>query len=112
MNIMLQRFFHYKRKMTALRTIAIEVFAFVPVFLKSCIKHLLRLFDLHPDLRQIGQLHGRTVFINQGFQVKIVKLEVTVLQMKIFLRKVEGLMNQVGVRLVGQLKITWVVCHL
>ena len=32
--------------------------------------------------------------------------------MKIFLREVKCLMHQIGVRLVCQLKTTWVVCHL
>jgi hypothetical protein len=61
--------------MRALGAITIKVFAFVFMLLESSIKHLLRLFDLHTDLRQIGQLHRRAVFIYQSFYIKSIEFE-------------------------------------
>ena len=100
MNIVLERFFYDKREVGALGTVAIEVFPFIVMFLHCRGKHLLRLIDLLADLGQIGQLHRRSIFVNQRFQIEAIKLQVIVFDVESFLREVKGLRHQIGVRIV------------
>jgi hypothetical protein len=63
-------------------------------------KHLPRFFDLHTDFWQVGELHRRAIFIDQGFQVNTVVLEVIILYIKSFLGKIKGLIYQITVGIV------------
>jgi hypothetical protein len=76
------------------------VFALIAMLFHSRGEHLLCFFDLHPDLRQVGQLHGRAILIDQGFQIQPVKMKIAVLYIEPFLWKIESLFHQVGVRVV------------
>ena len=100
MDIMIQRFFYDKGEMRALGTITVEILPFVMMALDGVGKHLLGFLYLHPDLGQIGQLHRRAVLVDQRFQVQAVELKVSIFDLKSFLRKIEGLRHQVGVRVV------------
>ena len=86
--------------MRAFCTITIEIFSFITVLLHRRGKHLLGLVDLHPDLRQVGQFERGAVFIDQCLKIEPVKLKVMVLDIETFLREVERLLHQVGVRVV------------
>src|SRR6185369_3296428 len=86
-----------KTEMRTLGAIAIKIFTLVFVFFKSSSKHLLSFFHLHADLGQIAQFKRRPVFIDYRFQIYTVKLQVTVFYIKTFLRKIEGLLNEVKV---------------
>lgn len=72
------------------------------MFPESLGKHVLRLIDLHTYLGQVGQFHGRAIFVDQGFQVETVEMEVSVLYFKTFLGKIKCLLYQVGVSVVAQ----------
>jgi hypothetical protein len=92
----------------ALGAVTIIVFAFIFVLFDGIGKHPLGFVDLHPDFWKIGQLHRRTILVDQAFDIKPVKEQVVVLYHKIFLRKVEGLVHQVGVTVIHQLIMS---CH-
>ena len=100
MNIVLQRLLDDKGKVRALGTITIIIFPLVLVTFDGIGEQLFRFVDLHPDLWQIGQLHGGAIFIDQCFQVDAVKIKIVVFYGKSVLRKVEGLSHQVGVRII------------
>jgi len=68
--------------------------------LESLAEHLFRFLDLHPDLGQVTQLQGCSVFGDDGFQVQPVKIQVAIIYLEAFLGKIKSLFNevQVGVR--------------
>jgi hypothetical protein len=78
------------------------VLALVLVFFKGIGKHGLRLPDLHANFGQIGQFQRCAVFVNQRFDIKAIVLQVIVLDIEIFLRKIKSLMNKVGITVVHQ----------
>jgi len=98
---MFECFLHNKREVAAFGAIAIIVIAIVAMFFDGIGKHFLRLIDLHTNFGQERQLKRCTIFIYQGFNVNIVEQQVVVIiQVEAFLRKVEGLMYEVGIRIV------------
>ncbi len=86
--------------MGAFGTIAIEIFPFIAMLFDGGGEHLLGLVDLHADLGQIGQFHRRAILVDQCFNIEPVKLKIIVFYFKTFLGKIEGLLYQVGVRIV------------
>jgi hypothetical protein len=70
------------------------------MFLDRRGKHLLGFVDLHSDLRQISQLQGSAILVDKGLEIDAVKLEITFFDLETFLRKVERLRHQVGVRII------------
>lgn len=71
------------------------------MLLYGCIKQVLSLLYLHPYLRQVGQLKGRTVFVYQLFYIKPVELQVVIIiNVKAFLWKVKGLVYEVSICIV------------
>ena len=102
MYFIFQRLLNDKRKMRAFCTITIVVFAFILMFFKSAGKHRLGFLYLHTDLRQVGQLQGGSILINQCFYVDAVILKIFIFNLKAVLRKVERLLYEILVR----------VCHL
>jgi hypothetical protein len=101
MNLVLQSFFYDKRKVGTFGAIAIVVAAFVFMLLEGLLKHVLCLVYLHPNLWEISNFEGRSVFINKGLDINIVKHQIPIIiQFITFLRKVESLIHQRGVRIV------------
>jgi hypothetical protein len=100
MDLVLQRFFHNEAEMGAFGAIAVEVFSFILMPFERVGKHCFCLSDLHPDLRQVGKLHRRTVLIDQRFDVEIIILQISVFYIKIFLWKIEGLIYEVAIRII------------
>jgi hypothetical protein len=98
MNIAFQRFLYYKTEMRALGAITIIIFAFVFMFFECHCKHLLGLLYLHANFRQVGKLHRRAVFDDQGFQIKAIKVEVPFFYFDAFLGEMKCLFYQVKVR--------------
>jgi hypothetical protein len=100
---MLQGFFHHKGEMGTFGAVAVIVFALVAVPFHGVGEHLLGLLYLHADLGQVRQFHGRTVLLNQGFQIKPVEIKATIFDIETFLWEIESLFHQVGVRVVHEL---------
>lgn len=65
--LIFEGFFHHKTEMGALGTITIEIFTLVFMLFKRVGKHGFCLFDLHPDLGEVGQFHRGAVLGDQGF---------------------------------------------
>jgi hypothetical protein len=97
---MLQRFLHHEGKMGALGAVAIKIFPFVFVFLKSFGEHVLSLVDLHPDLGEVRDLEGCSVLFDECFEVKAIEPEITFLYFQAFLWKIEGLLNKIHIGIV------------
>ena len=53
-----------------------------------------------PIFRKIGKLQRCSIFINQGFYIYIIILQITIFKIKIFLGKIKRLMYQVGVSII------------
>jgi hypothetical protein len=102
MDIMLQGFLHHKREMGALGAVAVEIIAFVLMLLESLGKHILGLIDLHPDFRQVRNFQRGTVFVYQRFDIKTIKMEITIFDFQTFLRKIKCLLDQVRIRVIAQ----------
>ncbi len=83
--------------MRTLGTIAIMIFSLITRGLNCSVEHILRLFDLRANLRQIGQLKRCTISINQILKRNSVKGQVIVFNIKTILRKNVGLINQVEI---------------
>ena len=99
-DIVLERLFDDKGEVGALGTITLKVFALIAMLLDRRGKHLFRFVDLHVDLRQVGELHRRTILVDQRFYIEAIKLKIVVLYFETLLREVKGLRHQVGVRIV------------
>jgi hypothetical protein len=97
MHTMLQRLFYYKREVRAFGTIAIVIITIVLMPFNSIVKHLLGLIDLLTNFRQIRKLEGRTILVYQCLYIQPVELEIIIFYSKAFLRKIEGLMYEVGI---------------
>jgi hypothetical protein len=72
------------------------------VFFERLVKHGFRLIDLHTDLGQVGDLQRCTVLVDQGFDIKAIELEISILNVEAFLGKIECLLYQVGVSVIAQ----------
>jgi hypothetical protein len=70
------------------------------VFFKSNRKHLLGFPDLRSYFRQVTYLEGSAVFINQGFDINPVILQVTISDCKTFLGKIESLLYKVVITII------------
>ena len=103
MNVVLEGFLYYKRKVGTFCAVAVIVFALVLMLFDSIGEHLFCLFDLHADLGQVSELHGGAVLVDERFQVEPVKLQIIVFYIEPFLGKVKGLVHQVGVRVIHEL---------
>lgn len=79
--------------MIAFSAIAIVIITLIPKRIHSGVEQLPRPLDLGANFRQIRQFKRRTIFLYQVNQGDTVKLEVIVLKVKTFLRKIEGLIN-------------------
>jgi hypothetical protein len=66
-------------------------------------KHLLSFLDLHADFGQVRQFHGRSVLVDQGFQIEPIEMQASVLNIETFLGEIESLFHQVGVRVIHEL---------
>jgi hypothetical protein len=101
----IQGFFDDKGKMRAFGAVAIKILSFIAVPLYGIGEHFLRFPDLHTNLRQEGELHRSAVFVDQGFEVRTVKLQVIIFHFKTFLWEIEGLLHQVGVGVIVHRRI-------
>ena len=111
MDIVFQCFLYHKGEMRALGTITIKIFPLVAVPFDGIRKHFLGLVDLHPDFGEITELEGSPILIDEVFQVNTVKLEIIIAYIKTFLRKIEGLFHQVGVRIIhGLVQVVLYLC--
>jgi hypothetical protein len=88
--------------MGTLGTITIKIFPLVFVFLKGLGKHVLRLVDLHPYFGQITEFEWCAILVYQSFDVKSVEYQVSVYNFQTFLRKIECLLDKVGVCVIAQ----------
>src|SRR5438105_3976057 len=94
---MLEGLLHNKRKVRALGAITIKIFAIIAMLFNRIIKQFLRLRDLHPDLWQKGELEGRAILVYQFFHINSIKMEVIFFNIKAFLRKMEGLVDEISI---------------
>ena len=67
------------------------------MLLDGIVEHLFSLGNLLTNLRQIGELEGRTVFVYQFLNVKSVKKKIVFLYCEVLLGKIEGLLDEIGV---------------
>ncbi|MFM7728806.1 MAG: hypothetical protein ACKO7B_19055, partial [Flavobacteriales bacterium] len=84
--------------MGAFGAVTIGVTAFVVRFRNSDIENPLSFFDLRADLGQVGDLQWRAILLDDFHQVDAVEMELIINHLEAFLWKVEGLFNQVAVR--------------
>ena len=100
MNILLQCFFHHKRKMRAFGAVTIIVFACILVFFKGRVKHFFCLLYLHADFGQVRKLHRCAVFVNKCLYVEAIKLQVFIFYFKTFLGKIKCLFYEIQIGIV------------
>src|ERR1700730_12631120 len=93
--------------MTAFGAIAINIFAFVAVFLHRIGKHLLCPLDLHTNFGQISKFHGGTILRYQRLEIESIILKIIVVHVKTFLGKIEGLLHQVEIGIIHVLAGVW-----
>ena len=100
MHPVLKRFLNYKREMGTFSAVAIKVFAVVTMFLQRVVKHLLRLLYLRTYLRKVGQLKGRTIFINKLLDVNVIEEQRIVFNIKPLLREIKCLLNEISISII------------
>lgn len=95
---MAERFFNDIAEMTAFGAVTVMVFAVVPDRTHRSREQVSGLFDLYPDLGQIGQFQRSTVFFDEVFERHSVEYEIAiVIDIKSFLREIKGLIDQVKI---------------
>jgi hypothetical protein len=86
--------------MTAFGAVAVKIPAFVIGRLDGAVKKVFSFFDLISDLGQVGHFEGCPVFFYQHHQRDTIEDELVFFQVKSFLRKIIGLVNEVKIPVV------------
>lgn len=90
--------------MRAFGAITIKILTIVTVLFNSIVKHFFGLAYLLANFGQIGKLKGGTIFIYERLNINAIKLQAIIIYIKILLRKVERLMNEVGISIIHLLE--------
>ena len=97
MHVMFQHLVEHIAEMAAFRTIAVVVFPSVAHRFHSPGEQVTGLFDLGADLGEVGQFERRAVLTDQVDERYAIERQVSILDVKPFLREVKGLVDEVEV---------------
>ena len=100
MALVFQDFVQYERELGAFGAIAVKIFAGVFKLFKGLAEAGFGFLYLAAYLRQVCQLQGSAIFVNNALQGYIVEKKLVVFYIETLLREIEGLVNEVAIGVV------------
>ena len=96
-DVVLEGLFQHKTEVAALGAVTEMVASLVIHLRHGHVEHALGSLDVGTDLGQVGHLQGSPILLDEFHEGNVVPVENSILNVELFLRPFEGLLNQVQV---------------